>query len=267
MGGGPTFYIQEMDLLTLTVCLTILVAATIGIEVIVEKLRESCTSKANAQILNKAISELMILGVVSFITVNVIQIDVAFNMPLVDAALAEFEMAHVWLFFVGLMYISNTLIFVWTLDWVKKSWDKCDAMHTVDVQQKFLLTDVSGSSNGENKSKAAAGERIWNWDWNEKERRSGCAYKLFGSGDGPSSEAEFKVLKLYFIQQHWNVLKHELGGEKKVNHFDYAQYMRTVVTEEIVELLEVSPLTWSIFVIFMWLMYGSWVASGFQVRK
>jgi len=29
MGGGPTFYIQEMDLLSLTTCLTLLVIATV----------------------------------------------------------------------------------------------------------------------------------------------------------------------------------------------------------------------------------------------
>jgi hypothetical protein len=76
------------------------------------------TSHAKAKILNKAITEIMILGIISFITVNVIQIEIAFEMPLIDMVLAEFEMAHVWLFFVGLMVrwgdigdIKNTSLF------------------------------------------------------------------------------------------------------------------------------------------------------------
>lgn len=118
MGGGPTFYIQEMDLLSLTACLTILVIATIGIEMGVHHLKHCLTSHAKAKILNKAITEIMILGIISFITVNVIQIEIAFEMPLIDMVLAEFEMAHVWLFFVGLMVrwgdigdIKNTSLF------------------------------------------------------------------------------------------------------------------------------------------------------------
>ena len=71
MGGGPTFYIQEMDLLSLTICLTLLVVFTIIIEFTMEKLHECCTGKAREQILHKAIAELMILGIISFLTVNV----------------------------------------------------------------------------------------------------------------------------------------------------------------------------------------------------
>ena len=82
-------------------------------------------------------------------------------------------------------------------------------------------------------------------------------YQIAGPGNGKFSRAEFKVLKLYFIQQHWGILKQELG-EKNVHQFDYAQYMRTVVTEEIVELLEVTPVTWGVFVVFLWVVYGVW---------
>ena len=123
----------------------------------------------------------MILGIISFLTVNVIQVEVAFQVDLFDMVLAEFEMAHVyvssffvwhvyvyrhhhrslfvrltvlsswcivsfsyimciiattrWLFFVGIMYIINAIVFTITLDTVKHEWDKCDAMRTVDVQR------------------------------------------------------------------------------------------------------------------------------------
>ena len=40
-----------------------------------------------------------------------------------------------WLFFVGIMYIINAIVFTITLDTVKHEWDKCDAMRTVDVQR------------------------------------------------------------------------------------------------------------------------------------
>ena len=171
--------------------------------------------------------------------------------------LAEFEMAHVWLFFVGLWYILNTVIFVMTLEWVKHGWDQCDAMHTIDVQTRYLLNKHTA-----NKERNHAAD----WDWDRNHRRSSCMYQLFGSGHGSFSFAEFKVLKLYFIQQHWTALKNELG-EKKVYQFDYAQYMRTVVTEEIVELLEVRPLTWGVFVVFLWILYLVWNLAGFKYNN
>ena len=118
--------------------------------------------------------------------------------------------------------------------------------HTVDIQSKYL---IDGDPK-DNKSPL-------DWNWNTEERRSSCMYQIAGPGNGKFSRAEFKVLKLYFIQQHWGILKQELG-EKNVHQFDYAQYMRTVVTEEIVELLEVTPVTWGVFVVFLWVVYGVW---------
>lgn len=111
--------------------------------------------------------------------------------------LAEFEMAHVWLFFVGIMYIINAVVFTITLDSVKHEWDKCDAMRTVDVQRVFLgLGDID--DNGEDN---VVRKKPSDWTWPTIQRRGSCCYQIFGSGTGPSSWAEFKTLKLYFIQQ------------------------------------------------------------------
>jgi len=160
------------------------------------------------------------------------------------------------------MYIINAIVFTITLDTVKHEWDKCDAMRTVDVQRVFLgLGDIDDDNREDN----VVRKKPSDWTWPTVQRRGSCCYQIFGSGTGPSSWAEFKTLKLYFIQQHYHILKQELGGDHKVSNFDYAQYMRTVVTEEIVELLEVTPFTWAIFLVFLWLLYGLWVAMGYQV--
>ena len=160
------------------------------------------------------------------------------------------------------MYIINAIVFTITLDTVKHEWDKCDAMRTVDVQRVFLgLGDIDDDNREDNVVRKNPSD----WTWPTVQRRGSCCYQIFGSGTGPSSWAEFKTLKLYFIQQHYHILKQELGGDHKVSNFDYAQYMRTVVTEEIVELLEVTPFTWAIFLVFLWLLYGLWVAMGYQV--
>jgi hypothetical protein len=132
----------------------------------------------------------------------------------------------------------------------------------VDVQRVFLgLGDI----DDDNREDTVVRKKPSDWTWPTVQRRGSCCYQIFGSGTGPSSWAEFKTLKLYFIQQHYHILKQELGGDHKVSNFDYAQYMRTVVTEEIVELLEVTPFTWAIFLVFLWLLYGLWVAMGYQV--
>ena len=66
------------------------------------------------------------------------------------------------------------------------------------------------------------------------------------------------------MQQNWEYLKHELGSERHVKHFDYAQYIRTVVTEEIIELLEVRPTTWIFFVLILWLCVAARIAAGLR---
>ena len=227
--------------------------------------------KAATQMIHKIVSELMVLGLISFGVVLVIQFES--GSELVEEVLAEFEMAHVWLFSVGLLYVVNAVTFMYNLKNIKKSWDRFDSMHTTDLIDEFRMDSTEGDSNDQqeededkvvvvqDEKNLARPESLSGWKW-KGIRRPVWKYLLCGSGSDASAIAEFKCLKLYFIQQHWAPLKHELGSDEHVKRFDYSQYMRTVVTEEIVELLEVAPSTWAFFLVFLWILYGLRAAAG-----
>ena len=111
-------------------------------------------------------------------------------------ALAEFEMAHIWLFSVGLFYVLNTITFMVALRSIKTDWDRFDSIHTEAVQKLFMEDGgTSAPAPGEN-------PMLRDWKWSGV-RRGKCRYLFCGAGDGAAAAAEFKVLKLYFIQQHW----------------------------------------------------------------
>ena len=63
-------------------------------------------------------------------------------------------------------------MFTVTLDKVKKEWDKCDAMSTLEVQSFFL-------KDGNEK---VVEKKPSDWEWSNAERRGSCCYQIFGSG-------------------------------------------------------------------------------------
>ena len=230
-----------MDLVIISTCLTILVGITVVLEASVIKLKDYfARNVAITEMVHKVISELMILGFISFTTALVISFNS--DSEILQRALAEFELAHIWLFVVGMLYVANAVNMMINLDAIKNTWTAFDDARINSVHARVTGDDVSSVAGL--RGLKTPGKIV---------RRSRCAWLFCGSGSGTSALAEFKVLKLFFMQQNWEYLKHELGSERHVKHFDYAQYIRTVVTEEIIELLEVRPTTWIFFVLILWI--------------
>ena len=72
MAGGISIFKQECDLLGLAVCLSILVAVTILLELSVHQVRERMEHNSIAmKMIHKITSELMILGFIAFATLMV----------------------------------------------------------------------------------------------------------------------------------------------------------------------------------------------------
>ena len=233
-GNAPSFFAQEMDLVVISSCLTILVGMTVVLEFSVIQLKAYfARNAAITEMVQKVISELMILGFISFTTALVISFNT--DAELLQRALAEFELAHIWLFVVGMLYVANAVNMMLNLERIKNSWTAFD--------------DARIQSVNENSPRSP---------------RSRCAWLVCGSGTKAPALAEFKVFKLFFMQQNWKYLEHELGSERHVMHFDYAQYIRTVVTEEIIELLEVRPTTWLFFVVILWLCIAARNLAGLR---
>ena len=75
-GGGASIFEQDLDIISLALCLTILVFVTVGFELTLHSLYSRCTNHViGKKMVNKITTELMILGFISFITVMVLQHD------------------------------------------------------------------------------------------------------------------------------------------------------------------------------------------------
>ena len=189
MGGGPTFYIQEMDLLSLTVCLSLLVVGTIGIEYGVELLHESCSSKAKKQILHKAIAELMILGIISFLTVNVIQVEVAFQVDL-------FDMVRPHLVCCSLLRPLMLFSFISSIDasrcWLSSKWHTCGcflwASCTLSMPSCSPLRWTASNTNGTNATQCerwTCNACFWDWATSTTMAKTTWCVKNLVIGHGP----------------------------------------------------------------------------------
>lgn len=230
MGGGVNLFFKGKNLVALAASLSILILFTLVLEFILHRLSHIAQNHpAGTATFQKAVTELMIMGFISFITLMTIQFDQNHNSTII-AYIAEFELAHIWLFFVGIMYVVHVVGFGIYFRYVKRNWDRMNLLSLRDIVDKFKTEDGAWS----------------------KKRRGWLRQLLCGSGTSAYAEAQFKVFRLLFLQQNWRRLLTEMGSTQNVESFDYSQYMRTLVTKELTDSLEVHPLTWTIFLVFFW---------------
>ena len=105
---------SDAELLPLAACLTILVTLTILFEISFHNFKHYVASwkttgrRATLIVIEKVTSELTVLGFISamvLVTANGLA-----GAPFVSAYLPELEVAHLWLFFVAMCYVLESLI-------------------------------------------------------------------------------------------------------------------------------------------------------------
>jgi hypothetical protein len=144
-----------LNLFEFSYCLFFLILFTIFLEIIVEKIEHYCEHLGNDRfmdIFNKITSELMILGIISFtIFFAEIELDLA-SKPFY----IELELAHLMLFFIGIIFALQSVHLLTMMRWVIQFWGKinqktaeeltakCDkaTSHKLTLFQKISLAET-----------------------------------------------------------------------------------------------------------------------------
>ena len=109
--GGLNIFVLHTDMFSLAMSLTILVFITIVFELTFHHLKHAYHhDEIVSEIIQKVTAELTVLGFISITTILVVQN--AGSNPAIVESLGEFEIAHVWLFFIGLMFVIEALLFI-----------------------------------------------------------------------------------------------------------------------------------------------------------
>ena len=214
--GLSVIHSTDLDLMKTALCLAVVVALTIFLEMLVEKLEETCEAKTHyAKILTAIEKELMILGIISFSLFMFLEFDGVGKFYTGTQAglwIICFEFAHVLIFVMALFYIVNAIVSMTNLHHTQKGWDRCSNMSVPDLELNF----------NENKH---------GMSWSRDQMTLG---KVFFFLSQPMHDVEFRVLKAIFIREYGLSLE-----------FDFSFYARMCFTDHIVEGIDISIVTWS----------------------
>jgi hypothetical protein len=128
--GGVSVFLQNLELLPLAISLTLLITLTVTFELVLHGFKHRVatwtTSKRTMTIvIEKVTSELTVLGFISvlvLIVANSLSGD-----PTISAYLPELEVAHLWLFFVGMMYVVEAFILLKVKQAAEMHYDKAES--------------------------------------------------------------------------------------------------------------------------------------------
>jgi hypothetical protein len=106
--GGENIFFLHTDLLGLAFSLTFLVLLTIAFELAFHACKHSIREKAKIEVFQKVQAELTVLGFISIFTILVAQFG-SQNSYMAEN-LQEFEISHLWLFFIGMMFVGEAFL-------------------------------------------------------------------------------------------------------------------------------------------------------------
>jgi Ca2+-binding EF-hand superfamily protein len=124
-----------LNLFEFSSCLFFLILFTIFLELIVEKIEHYCRNLGNDRfmdIFNKITSELMILGIISFtIFFCEVEMDLA-SQPFY----IELELAHLMLFFIGIVFALQSVHLLTMMRWVIQFWGSINERSALELVVK-----------------------------------------------------------------------------------------------------------------------------------
>ena len=244
--GAPSIFLQAMDIVPLTVSLAVIIFLTIFFENVLHKLKHKYEEDPIiGAVVNKINAEFTVLGFVSIIVVLLLNSDFI-QWTGVNNHVAEFEVAHVWLFLVGWMYVIEAFVFL-----------------RQAVRASKTYKEFSHESNDNIISKLD--EKRTNPTPRQRTGIFMCKRLVSTCGDGccgcckccnatmaDQEEAAGHVMRGFFFKQVARThIFHEMGRSRSVL-FDFSSYMTQFWKREIVTCLEISPLSWLGFFLLVW---------------
>jgi hypothetical protein len=179
------------------------------------------------EILHKLQGELMILGFISFITLMIVQF--FSSTKFVSQNLLMFELAHVWIFAVGILYAVTGLIWMLIGEYFKEVW--------MTFQRVPLRIAAKEGGAWESKAQSKCG--------------GFCARDISGLVKFASTKEElleFHLLRKYFISKWKKEMAHVMGA-RRAGTFTFGSYLSFAATTEFVEQLEVNLHSWIVFIL------------------
>ena len=229
--AGISVFLQNAELVPLACSLTGLVFLTIlfelGIHAVKHRVEAQEDNFLMLHVLQKINAELTVLGFISIIVVLVAN---GFaGDPALSAYLPEVEVAHVWLFFVGLLYVVEALVFLGVARAARAGYTIAD---------KLPLDDWLDDFGGE----PAVACRVL----------CGCESKAYGV-------AQHKLYKRLFEHFHWREIDNQIG---RADNFDFAEYMACSWEHLVISLQEIPIAPWCAFLVVFWLVVAQRHAEG-----
>jgi hypothetical protein len=233
-GGGCNLFQEPIDLNRLTHSILLVVVVTVVFEQALHHLThflEHNSLHEYRTVVGKVTGELMILGFISFGVLMTIQ----FGMKdkFVQAYLLMFELAHVWIFSVGIFFaiIATVWLILGTL--FKLRWTQWSAMDKRDVKRHVARME-----------REAVHDKL------TQLRRTKCCVTLLGP-DAQVETLEYHLFQTYFKTLYNGDVK-SLMGKKRAREFDFSEYLTLLMNHTFVEQLETSLTVWLVLVVLIY---------------
>ena len=225
-GGGCNMFQEPIDLVRLTHSILIVVAVTVAFEQVLHQLRHFLSQNAlheYVEVVGKVTGELMVLGFISFGVLMTIQ----FGMkdPFIAEYLLMFELAHVWIFTVGVLYAVASTIWLLLGTFFKARWTRWSAMDNGDLRRQV--------------------KRVLRENENDifmRVRRS-CICATVVGPDGEEEALQYHLLQAYFLTMYIGDIR-AIMGRRRARKFDFSEYLTGLMNHTFLEQLEVDIVSW-----------------------
>ena len=192
-------------------------------------------------ILSKVLEELTIMGFMAFLFMLALQLEKASDVQLVTQYYVEIDIAHLWIFAVGLLYAVTATAWLLIASWCT----------TNDWYRAHIATREVGGG----------GERDGGGSVGNSGSVGGSVESSGGGGTNATAEpitaivfgsptavrhAQFKVFREFFLHTQKNALVTAMGAERYAN-FNYARYLDNSLSNHFAEALEVDAATWILY--------------------
>ena len=230
-GGGCNIFQEPIDLTKLTHSILLVVVVTVVFEQLLHQLThflEHNSLHEYQMIVGKVTGELMILGFISFSVLMTIQFGSADKF--VQAYLLMFELAHVWIFTVGILYAIVATLWLVLGTLFKLRWTQWSAMDKRDVRRQVKKMQREEMND--------AFTRL---------RRSKWCVPIIGP-DGDVEMLEYHLFQTYFKTLYNGDIK-AIMGNRRALAFDYSEFLTLLMNHTFVEQLEVDLSAWIALVV------------------
>ena len=244
--SGPPIFVEAMDLVPLTLSLLTIIVLTIFFENVLHGLSHKFENDPIAgAVIHKITAEFTVLGFISIIVVLLLQLKVAEKLGVLQYV-SEFEIAHIWIFFVGVIYVVEALVFLRQAVRVSETYLEFDRLSKASI-----LHDIRNQKPCSNPCRGMY--------WRVIEQLNDCR-TIFCCGCRCSSccrksstvsgsivdanQAAAHAMRGFFFKQIANGQIISGMGRHRMILFDFSTYMTQFWKREIVTSLEVSAVSW-----------------------